>query len=88
MIHGEYDSVVLAEESRHFVAALEKVGGRVEYHEILGAQHGFDAVASLRSRAVGRMAAEWLGGIVSEIPNGGHPSPAATLNATPEAYQA
>ena len=40
------------------MAALERVGGRVEYQEILGAQHGFDAVASLRSRAVGRMAAE------------------------------
>jgi hypothetical protein len=37
---------------------------------------------------VGRMAAEWLGGIVSEIPNRGHPSPEATLNATPEAHQA
>ncbi len=79
VIHGEYDSVVLAEESRHFVAALERVGGRVEYHEILGGQHGFDAVASLRSRAVGRMAAEWLGRIVSEVPNS-HPPPAATLN--------
>ena len=88
VIHGEFDSVVLPEESRHFVAALERVGGRVEYHEILGAQHGFDAVASLRSRAVGRMAAEWLGGIVSEISNRGHPSPEATLNATPEAHQA
>lgn len=83
VIHGEFDSVVLPEESRHFVAALEKVGGRVEYHEILGAQHGFDAVASLRSRAAGRMAAEWLGGIVSESPDRGRPNPEATLNATP-----
>jgi acetyl esterase/lipase len=79
VIHGEYDSVVLAEESRHFVAALERVGVRVEYHEILGGQHGFDAVASLRSRAVGRLAAEWLGRIVSEVPNR-HPPLAATLN--------
>ena len=71
VIHGEFDSVVLPEESRHFVAALERVGGRVEYHEILGAQHGFDAVASLRSRAVGRMAAEWLAVIVAESPNRG-----------------
>jgi len=54
VIHGGFDSVVLPEESRHFVAALERVGGRVEYHEILGAQHGFDAVASLRSRAWGK----------------------------------
>jgi acetyl esterase/lipase len=87
VIHGELDSVVLPEESRHFVAALERVGGRVEYHEILGAQHGFDAVASLRSRAVGRMAADWLGGIVSEIRTRGRTTPEATLNATPEAVR-
>ena len=85
VIHGELDSVVLPEESRHFVAALERVGGRVEYQEILGAQHGFDAVASLRSRAVGRMAAEWLGGIVSEIGNPGRTALEATLNAKPGA---
>jgi len=88
VIHGGFDSVVLPEESRHFVAALERVGGRVEYHEILGAQHGFDAVASLRSRAVGEMVAEWLGEIVSEIPNRGRPTPEATLNATPSTHQA
>ncbi len=88
VIHGEFDSVVLSDESRHFVTALQTVGGRVDYHEILGAQHGFDAVASLRSRAVGRMAAAWLEGVASEIPSRGHPSPEETLKATPEADQA
>jgi acetyl esterase/lipase len=85
VIHGEFDSVVLAEESRNFVAALEKERGRVEYHEIPGAQHGFDAVASLRSRAAGQMVAQWLGGIVSEIRNQGRVTTDASLDATNEA---
>lgn len=60
VVHGEFDSVVLAGESRHFVAALYRAGASVVYREIHGAQHGFDAVASLRSRAVGSMCATWL----------------------------
>lgn len=65
VIHGEYDSVVLSEESHHFVSALARVGASVEYREILGAQHGFDAIASIRSRAVGDMAANWLTDLLS-----------------------
>lgn len=60
VIHGEFDSIVLPEESRHFVAALEAVGSDVSYHEVHGAQHGFDAVASIRSRAVANLCVEWL----------------------------
>ena len=65
VIHGGSDSVVLPEESRQFAAALETAGAPVEYREIFGAQHGFDAVASLRSRAVGRMAARWLADLIA-----------------------
>jgi len=60
VIHGEFDSVVLAAESQHFVDALKSVGAPVSYHEVRGAQHGFDAIASVRTKAVGRMAAEFL----------------------------
>jgi acetyl esterase/lipase len=60
VIHGEFDSVVLPDDSRQFVAAMRTAGAEVEYREIGGAQHGFDAIASLRTRAVGAMAAEWL----------------------------
>jgi acetyl esterase/lipase len=60
VVHGEYDSIVLAAESRHFVAALESSQVEVRYEEIGGAQHGFDAIASIRTRAVGAMCAEWL----------------------------
>lgn len=60
VIHGEFDSIVLPEESRHFVAALEAAGADVVYHEVHGAQHGFDAVASIRSRAVANRCVDWL----------------------------
>lgn len=60
VIHGEFDSIVLADESRHFAQALIESGAKAEYHEVHGAQHGFDATASLRSRAVAEMCVEWL----------------------------
>lgn len=60
VVHGEFDSLVLPSESRHFVDALREVGGTVDYHEVHGAQHGFDAVASLRTRAVANLCVDWL----------------------------
>lgn len=60
VVHGEFDSIVLSAESRHFVAALQQAGVDTRYHEVLGAQHGFDAVASLRTRAVAAMCTDWL----------------------------
>ena len=60
VLHGEFDSVVLAAESKHFVTALRSVGVDTSYFEVPSAQHGFDAVASLRSRAVARLCADWL----------------------------
>jgi acetyl esterase/lipase len=66
VVHGEFDSIVLPAESRHFVEALEGVGGAVSYHEVLGGQHGFDAISSLRSRAVAEMCVEWLQSLVRD----------------------
>lgn len=60
VIHGELDSIVLAAESQHFVEALVETGAMARYHEVRGAQHGFDAIASLRSRAVANLCVEWL----------------------------
>jgi acetyl esterase/lipase len=60
VVHGEYDSVVLAAESEHFVSALRASEVDVEYLEVPGAQHGFDAIASIRSRAVANRCVEWL----------------------------
>jgi acetyl esterase/lipase len=60
VVHGDLDSVVLVEESHHFVDALRAAGARVEYHEVRGAQHGFDAIGSIRTRAVDRLVAAFL----------------------------
>lgn len=52
VVHGSIDSLVPPQESRAFVEAAEQAGGRVEYLEVPGAQHAFDAVNSPRTRAV------------------------------------
>ncbi|HEU4319834.1 MAG TPA: alpha/beta hydrolase [Acidimicrobiia bacterium] len=60
VVHGGFDSIVLPEESRHFVTALQAAGVDARYLEVEGAQHGFDAVASLRTRAVANSCVDWL----------------------------
>ena len=61
VVHGDFDSVVLADESLYFAQELKAVSsGDVEYLEVPGGQHGFDAFASLRSRAVAERCVEWL----------------------------
>lgn len=67
VIHGEFDSIVLPSESRHFVESIRQAGGEVTYHEVRGAQHGFDAIASLRTRSVGQMCATWLAQVAARI---------------------
>jgi acetyl esterase/lipase len=64
VVHGEFDSIVLPAESEHFVAALRDAGVETRYFEVPGAQHGFDAIASLRTRAVAGMCVEWLDELV------------------------
>lgn len=66
VLHGELDSVVLPAESEHFVAALRRAGVETAYFEVPGAQHGFDAIASLRTRAVANMCVDWLMSKVSD----------------------
>lgn len=60
LIHGSHDSLVLPAESHHFAEALRTAGARAVYHEVEGAQHGFDAIASARTRAVAVMASRFL----------------------------
>jgi acetyl esterase/lipase len=60
VLHGEFDSIVLPAESEHFVAALDEAGVGSEYFEVPWAQHGFDAIQSLRTRAVAAMCVSWL----------------------------
>ncbi|HSK06049.1 MAG TPA: alpha/beta hydrolase, partial [Acidimicrobiia bacterium] len=75
VVHGSHDSVVLAEESRVFVTALRRAGAEVDFHEVRGGQHGFDAIASLRTRSVGRLVADFL--IAAANPDTGSSAPAS-----------
>ena len=61
VIHGSHDSLVPPTEARVFVDAL-RTGSKsdVQYLEVEGAQHAFDAVSSPRSRRVAAVAAEFL----------------------------
>lgn len=53
VIHGASDSLVPPREAHIFVEALRRVSGApVDYLEVVGAQHAFDAIASVRTRAV------------------------------------
>ena len=60
VVHGEFDSIVLPAESVQFVEALREGGVEAEYLGVIAAQHGFDAVASIRSRAVAEACVAWL----------------------------
>lgn len=66
-VHGEYDSLVLPAESIHFVEALRSEGAPVRYHEVAGGQHGFDAFATLRARAVGALVVDFLEATASDV---------------------
>ena len=67
VVHGEYDSLVLPAESLHFVEALQSEGAPATYHGVAGGQHGFDAFASLRARAVGAMVVGFLEARASDV---------------------
>ena len=61
VIHGSHDSLVPPAEARLFVDALRAVSeNEVDYIELEGAQHAFDAVSSTRSRLASNVAAEFL----------------------------
>ncbi len=69
VVHGEYDSLVLPAESIHFVEALQAEKVPVRYHEVAGGQHGYDAIASLRARAVGALVVDFLEARASDAVN-------------------
>lgn len=61
VVHGANDSLVPPPEAHAFVAALEaKSDAPVDYVEVPGGQHAFDAVASARTRAVTARIASFL----------------------------
>lgn len=68
VVHGEFDSIVLPAESEQFAAALRAAGADATYFEVPGAQHGFDAIASLRTRAVAQMTVAWIESRITSVP--------------------
>jgi len=72
VVHGTHDSLVPIGESRHFAEALATVGGRVEMIEVAGAQHAFDALGGVRTRALAALTESFLNRAVSErhLPRG------------------
>ena len=60
LVHGTSDSVVGTAESTHFAAALEEERVSVDVLLVPWAQHGFDARAGRRTRAVAGHVERWL----------------------------
>ena len=61
VVHGARDSLVPPHEARQFVTHLEAVSNSVvEYLEVAGGQHAFDAIHSPRTRAVVAAITEFL----------------------------
>lgn len=66
VIHGSNDSLVPPREAEVFVEALRRGSSRrVEYLEVPGAQHAFDAIASTRTRAVVTRIAAFLDDVLA-----------------------
>jgi acetyl esterase/lipase len=65
VVHGTHDSLVPIGESRFFVEALRGVGASVELVEVHGAQHAFDALGGVRTRALAAVILEFLDRSVS-----------------------
>ncbi len=66
VVHGSNDSLVPPREAEVFVEALKRVSTRrVEYLEVPGAQHAFDAIASIRTRAVVTRITAFLDGVAT-----------------------
>lgn len=64
VVHGTHDTLVPIGEGRQFVDALRAAGRPVDLVEVRGAQHAFDAVASITSRTTAALIRDWLGAAV------------------------
>ena len=65
VVHGSHDSLVPVMESRYFAEALAATGASVQLVEVHGAQHAFDALGGVRTRALAAVIQEFLDRAVS-----------------------
>lgn len=66
VVHGTHDSLVPIGESRYFAAALRGASAQVEMIEVAGAQHAFDALGGVRTRALAALIESFLNRAVSK----------------------
>ena len=70
VIHGAHDTLVPIREARHFVAALRATSrAPVAYLEVPGANHSFDAIASVRTQYVVAGITRFLDGVLRIQPD-------------------
>lgn len=67
VVHGAKDSLVPPAEAHQFIEALQAVGVTVEYYEVPGAQHAFDALDTPRSRYVAHRIFGFLDRLVESV---------------------
>jgi acetyl esterase/lipase len=65
IVHGTHDSLVPVPESRYFAEAMAAAGASVQLVEVDGAQHAFDALGGVRTRALAAVIREFLDRAVS-----------------------
>jgi acetyl esterase/lipase len=66
VIHGTSDSLVPIAEAEFFVDALKKVGAPVEFLPVRRAQHAFDILSGVRTRALAVRIEQFLDSVLSE----------------------
>ena len=60
VVHGTHDTLVPVGEGEQFVAAVRAAGRPVDFVPVRGAQHAFDAFASVTGRTVAGVVRDWL----------------------------
>ncbi|MDP3984101.1 MAG: alpha/beta hydrolase [Acidimicrobiia bacterium] len=78
VVHGTHDSLVPPDESRYFAQALAAAGADVELLEVHGAQHAFDALGGIRTRALAARIEQFLDQTLSRRH---HPPPEGIIDA-------
>ena len=68
VIHGTSDSLVPIAESEFFVEALRRVGAPVEFLTVRRAQHAFDVLNGVRTRALAVRIQNFLESVLAEAP--------------------
>lgn len=64
IVHGTHDTLVPPGEGAQYVDALRAQNRPVDFVEVYGAQHAFDALSGITSRTTAAVIRDWLGATV------------------------